>query len=63
MRVPSSGVNAAVEPEPANGGHQNDRRDYTPHRNGTDTAGDARAAKVGEGGEPQQCDSCQTHLQ
>ncbi|MNX96654.1 hypothetical protein D3C86_1289800 [compost metagenome] len=62
MGVPASGINAAVEPEPADGRHQYHRSDHTPDRDGADPAGDPRTAEVGEGGDPQQRDGRQAHL-
>ncbi|MNM50059.1 hypothetical protein D3C81_610810 [compost metagenome] len=61
--VPASGVYAAVEPEPAHRGDQHHRCNHTPDRHRADTAGNAGAAKVGEGGDPQQGNSGQAYLQ
>ncbi|MNV39617.1 hypothetical protein D3C71_1312030 [compost metagenome] len=63
MRVPASGVDAAVEIEPAHRGHQHHWCNHPPDGDRADPAGNARAAKVGEGRDPQQGNGRETDLQ
>ncbi|MNV71356.1 hypothetical protein D3C71_1643690 [compost metagenome] len=61
MRVPGFGVGAWAEPEPAKCGNANHRQNHAPDGDPTDLAGHAGTAKVGNGGDPQQCNRHETH--
>ena len=62
MRIPGIGVQRRAEPEPADDAQADNRDDDAPDGDAAELSGDARAAKVSDGADPEHADGRQPNL-